>query len=218
MSPFEAELSKIESEYSAAIRRSQYDDASDILNKQEVASLQTRCIASVERATGRNSIYFKSVSAPKPSNDHEYNRLAEQVGVVRALLHDIQSGYTKSLEELIHGSLFSDFLEMADHLLSTHYKDAAAVIVGSTLEAHLRQLCLKALIPLENSSSRPKAADALNSDLATAGVYSKLIQKNVTAWLGLRNNAAHGSYGAYDEQQVRLFLDGVRHFITQNPA
>lgn len=35
---------------------------------------------------------------------------------------------------------------------------------------------------ITGSTSVPKKADRLNSDLATAGTYSKLDQKNVTAW------------------------------------
>jgi hypothetical protein len=140
-----------------------------------------------------------------------------QVGVVDSLLHDIRGGFLKSLEELIHGDLFSDFLEMADHLTSSGYKDAAAVIAGSTLEAHLKQLCVRHSISVD-SSGKPKKVDLINSELAAANAYSKLDQKNVTAWLGFRNDAAHGNYGAYDKAQVALLIDGIRHFITKLPA
>ena len=40
----------------------------------------------------------------------------------------------------MHAELFADFLEMADYLLSEGYKDPAAVLGGSMLEEHLRQL------------------------------------------------------------------------------
>lgn len=113
--------------------------------------------------------------------------------------------------------MFGDFLEMADHLVGNHYKDAAAVIAGSTLEGHLRQLAIKAGISCDHNG-RPKKADALNSELAAAGVYSKLDQKSVTAWLGLRNDAAHGNYATYDENQVRLLIQSVQHFLSVNPA
>jgi hypothetical protein len=49
---------------------------------------------------------------------------------------------------MIHGETFSDFLAMAEHLLSAAYKDnaavvAAATIAGGVLEQHLRALCVK---------------------------------------------------------------------------
>lgn len=58
----------------------------------------------------------------------------------------------------------------------------------------------------------------MNADLAGANVYSKLDQKNVTAWLDLRNKAAHGKYGEYTKEQVALLIQSVRDFITRNPA
>lgn len=217
MSPFESELTKIVTEYSKAIDRSKHDDASDVLNLFAVSSLQTRCVAAIDRAAGRSSVYFAKVSRPRDRIENEWMYLATQVGVAQSLLHDIQAGYMKSLEELIHGAVFGDFLEMAEYLVASGYKDAAAVIAGSTVEAHLRQLCVKSSVPTD-VNGKPKKADALNAELALCGAYSKLDQKNVTAWLGLRNDAAHGNYGAYDEQRVRILVDGVRHFITIHPA
>jgi hypothetical protein len=79
--------------------------------------------------------------------------------------------------------------------------------VGSSLEAHLRQLCQKTGIPMEVKSGggvTPKKTDRLNADLASGDVYSKLDQKNVTAWLDLRNKAAHGLYDQYSAAQVAI--------------
>ena len=64
----------------------------------------------------------------------------------------------------------------------------------------------------------PKKADRLNADLSAASVISKLDQKNVTAWLDLRNKAAHGRYAEYESPQVNLLIAGVPDFITRNPA
>jgi hypothetical protein len=108
-------------------------------------------------------------------------------------------------------------MEMAEHLLDQGYKDPAAVITGSVLEEHLRKLCDKHGI-IVSQGGKPKKADALNAELAGANVYSKLDQKNVTAWLDLRNKAAHGKYGEYTKDQVALLIQSVRDFITRNPA
>ena len=81
---------------------------------------------------------------------------------------------------------------MAGYLLEKGFKDAAAVIAGSTLEEHLRQLCKSAGISPKDNGGRPKTTDRINSELAAERTYSKLDQKNVTAWLDLRNKAAHG--------------------------
>ena len=164
------------------------------------------------------SIYYNQmISINNDPRANDWNKLPRLIGVVDSLLRNIKKGYLKSLEEIIHGDVFSDFLEMAEYLNSNGYKDAAAVIAGSTLEAHLKQLCKKHGIATDKAG-KPKKADALNSELAAANAYSRLDQKNVTAWLGLRNHAAHGNYGNYAKEQVSLLISGIRDFITRVPA
>ncbi|WP_218313302.1 hypothetical protein [Alteromonas antoniana] len=215
--PFEIQLEGVIKEYSEEIARSKYDDGSDVLSDTDVRDLQTRCLAAIERSAGKSSVYYERVLEINRMNNHIYGHLAENIGVARSLLSDIRNGYMKSLEEIIHGEVFSDFLEMAEHLKSNGYKDAAAVVAGSTLEAHIRQLCQKHSLTVE-SGGKPKKTDTLNAELVKSGAYGKLDQKNVTAWLGLRNSAAHGAYSDYDTAQVNLLIGSIREFISRNPA
>jgi len=107
---------------------------------------------------------------------------------------------------------------MAEHLLSNGYKDPAAVMVGSVLEEHLRQLCLKNDLDVEtevDGKLKPKKVDRLNSELAKNEVYGKLDQKSVTAWLDLRNKAAHGKYDEYTAEQVKNMVLGVTEFLAR---
>ncbi len=151
-----------------------------------------------------------------------YSAVPHVGGALKALQNDIRSGYITSVQELIHSSVFSDFLEMAEHLLSEGYKDPSATLIGGVLEEHLRKLCDKNGIDIEflnaSGDSRPKKADTLNADLAKAGVYSSLDQKSITAWLDLRNKAAHGRYSEFSKEQVELLLQSVRDFLVRCPA
>jgi hypothetical protein len=107
---------------------------------------------------------------------------------------------------------------MAEHLLSEGYKDATAVMIGSVLEEHLRQLCKKNSIDVEITKSAklvPKKADTLNNELGSAGIYNMLDQKTITSWLDLRNKAAHGKYTEYTKEQVDLMYQGVNNFISR---
>ena len=70
-------------------------------------------------------------------------------------------------------------------------------------------------IAIASSSGSPKKADVMNADLVKAGLYEKLEQKNVTAWLDLRNKAAHGEYDKYTADMVAGLIFGVRGFITR---
>jgi hypothetical protein len=213
----ESQLEAVITEHADGLSKSQHSDASDIFSETEIRDLQTRCLAAIQRAGGKDSVYYKNAIEIGGRRTHVYDHVAGQIGVAKSLLSDIRNGYLKSLEEIIHGDIFGDFLEMAYHLAENGYKDAGAVIAGSTLEAHLRQLCVKHGI-LTISHGKPKKADTINADLVKAGAYSKLDQKNVTAWLGLRNDAAHGNYTAYDANQVTLLISSIRDFITRLPA
>jgi hypothetical protein len=117
---------------------------------------------------------------------------------------------------------FVDFSEIA-FLLDQGHKDAAAVMCGSELEKHLRKLCVSNgvdvfLPPNSAGEPQPKKAERLNADLASLNVYGKQEQKDVTAWLSLRNSAAHADYHMYNAEQVSLMVQGVREFITRYPA
>ncbi len=138
------------------------------------------------------------------------------------LRHDIEIGFIGKMSSLLQREIFIDYLDMARHLLDEGYKDASAVITGSTLESHLRQLCITHQIPIEeirkDETKRPKKADVLNADLKKNGIYTLYDQKMITAQLDLRNNAAHGKYELYTDDQVANFIDWLTDFIERNPA
>lgn len=140
-------------------------------------------------------------------------------GILSSIKNEIERGWLTTIKGLISAEIFSDFLEMAEHLLSEKYLHPAAVIIGSVLEEHLRQLCNKnGIVTVETKGGKPiaKRADLLNAELASGSVYNKLDQKMVTAWLDLRNKAAHGKYAEYNQQQVEIMLAGVNEFLSRN--
>ena len=107
---------------------------------------------------------------------------------------------------------------MASELQIKGFKDPAAVIAGSVLEEHLRKLAEANGIPAAKPSGEPLKASVINAELMKGSVYNKLFEKSVTAWLGLRNSAAHGAYDAYDEAQAAALIRDVRDFLVRHPA
>ena len=110
---------------------SKHKDLSD-LPKPERQSLVTRAIAATQRITGINSTYSQEIQRIIKQDPHLHRHTSSVLGVVLALREDISGGYMQNLAELVHADIFADFLEMAQHLSDTEYKDAAAVIAGST--------------------------------------------------------------------------------------
>jgi len=204
---------------------SKWDDFSKARNEgtlknREVAFQEvcTRMLSTIYRLAPPDSEYISKAELAKKLSPLDIMHGNTLAGILKALLADYEADYLSSIQELIHADIFSDFLEMADYLLSEGYKDAAAVIAGSVLEEHLRKLCDKNSITTKMPDGRPKKASALNDELARAGVYSKGDQKNVTAWLDIRNNAAHGKYGEYTKEQVALLIQSIRDFFTRKSA
>ena len=197
--------------------RSKYDDCSD-QPAVNVTALITSMADTINRFAPPGSQYIQSLKAIlKNSGVENAYTVPHIAGVLNALRTAYDSGYIQTVAELIHADVFTDFLEMAEYLLSEGDKDPAAVVIGSVLEEHLRQLCVKSGITI-TAGGRTKKAEQLNTDLSGQGAYSKLDQKSVTAWLDLRNKAAHGKYGEYSKEQVAFLSQGVRDFMTRVPA
>lgn len=209
------QLNQIIKEYNV-LKNNSYDDHSNKPN--EVGKLMTKAKATIARIVGNNSEYYKETIRISKLSGLEGLKLQPIIGSVIALKDDLENDYLKNFAEIIRSDVFADFLEMAEYLLFQNYKDPAAVVVGSVLEEHLRQLCSKNDIPIEISKDGkqvPKKADLLNSELAKIEVYNKLDQKSITSWLDLRNKAAHGKYDEYKKEQVELMLQGVMDFINR---
>lgn len=140
------------------------------------------------------------------------------IGILKSIKTEIEKNWIKSLKDIISADIFTDFLEMAAHLLEENYEHPAAVMIGSVLEEHLRNLCIKKgieITEIKHDKPIPKKADLLNAELVKNGIYNKLDQKNITAWLDLRNKAAHGKYNEYNIEQVKLMYNGVSEFIAR---
>ncbi|MCZ8020415.1 MAG: hypothetical protein O9302_08790 [Cyclobacteriaceae bacterium] len=194
-----------------------YDDFSD-MEKEEIMKATSKAKSAVERITGDKSEYYKDIDIVITKTfHHPGEKLRHIMGTVYALRSNLQNDYLKSLSQIVESEVFSDYLEMADYLLKEGYKDASAVIIGSALETHLKKLCIANSISIDYKNPKgimaPKKADVLNAELAKAKIYSGLNQKQITAWLAIRNSAAHGNYNDYNENESKLMLQGVRHFI-----
>lgn len=208
------QIDSLHKEYDYIIQNSKYDDLSD-LKSPIVSEAITRINAAIMRLSPSGSAHREGAELlMKQYGITTPYSIAPHLGILKALRADYIAGYMASVEELIHADVFADFLEMAEHLLSQGYKDPAAVMSGSVLEEHLRKLCKKNGIETLNGTANKKA-DLLNAELASGSVYSKLDQKSITAWLDLRNKAAHGQYGEYSRGQTQLMLDGVRNFMSR---
>ena len=172
-----AQIDKVLGEIGQRLKPGSYNDTRFVGTYTQAREDAVRARAVIERLTSPGSTYrdqANEIGAQKVPQDH---KVLDLVGVLRALRKDLDDGYTRTIEELIHADVFADFLEMASELVDKNYKDPAAVIAGSTLEEHLRSLAGRSGVAVESEDGKPRKADTLNADLVKAGVYNKLEAK-----------------------------------------
>lgn len=180
--------------------------------------------AALRRLAPPGSEYDKAVErAARLDEGYEHKQLSILTGAARSLRSDYANERLQTFRELLNADLFSDFLAMAEYLLhDENLKQPAAVVAGGVLEEHIRRLCDKNGIATTYTDAKgkvkPKSVETMSADLRKKRIYGTNEQKQVTAWYGIRNSAAHAKYDEFGEDQVRSMIEGLRGFISKYPA
>ena len=153
---------------------------------------------------------FKDQVGKQPS----YWSIHKGFGVLLAAQEDLNRGYLFSIRRLVEAEVFDDFLEQSEHLLACGYYQAAAVLAVGVLEDGLRSLCERKGL----QTADPPKVDRMNSELAKAGAYDKLVQKRITALADIRNKAAHGQWDDFHQRDVEEMLAAVRRLMEEHVA
>lgn len=185
------------------------------VDQGKLAGFRTGSLSFIKGLFGENHIYYSDFN--QQVIGHDSRNTEKGINILKSIRHEVDQDWLTTITQLISAEIFSDFLEMARHLLDLKYKDPSAVMIGSVLEEHLRLLCKNHNVDitfLRGADIVPKKAEVINADLVKANVYNLMVQKNITAWLDLRNKAAHGKYGEYTIENVDLMYQGVVNFIA----
>ena len=166
------------------------------------------------RVFGATSVHYTNFTEEVKEGTSKFSVVNRALGMLRAAKDDYEHEYLFDVRRLIRAEVFDDFLEQAQHLYDSGYFQPAAVVVGCVLEDGLRKLCDQHGVPL---ADRPKL-DKMNADLAKQGLYSKLTQKQITAYADVRNKAAHGQWDEFNEDDVMQMIRGIRTFMETHFA
>lgn len=161
-------------------------------------------------SSGENSVHYKEFVLSEEMQMYDTNPkvLKRLIPILIAAYDDLKGGFLVSFKQIVQAEVFDSELEQARSLLKSGYKNAAAVIAGVVLETAIKELCLNNSIDLEK-----KKLTRLNDDLAKAGVYNTLQQKQITALADIRNNAAHGDYEKFTHQDVETMIKDIERFL-----
>ncbi|MDO8431871.1 MAG: HEPN domain-containing protein [Candidatus Binatus sp.] len=174
--------------------------------------IRTRSLNLIGKSCGTQSDHFKALlSIATEDHSGEKSYLFPQCkGILEAARDDFQRNLLMDLKALVEAEVLGDVLEQAETLFSHGYLNPAASLAGAVLEDGLRRLCEQKGITNPSSTK----IDSLNSELAKARVYEKLIQKRITAIADIRNNADHGHFDKFKKEDVDDMLKWVRRFLA----
>src|SRR5262249_41501876 len=89
---------------------------------------RTQSLVVLTSLLGPDHLYVKSFAEIKGSYVDD---VAARAGILRAVREDIAGGHLSSIRRLVSAEVFTDFLDIADHLNAEGYLHAAASIAGA---------------------------------------------------------------------------------------
>lgn len=207
------EMDRVESTRHKTQRQSEYGNITEV----EMVDVEALCEWRIKvknllaKSCGLESEHYREfVRAEKYClMDTTYKVLLRIRPVFKAAKEDYDGGYLTSFKSLVQAEVFDNVLEQSSELLSSGYHEAAAVIAGVALETGLRELC-------DRKSIAHGMINAMNDNLAKAGVYNKNQQKRIIFLAGIRNSAAHGKHDEFTKEDVKSMIQEVEQFLAQN--
>lgn len=217
-----ARVADLEEQYEEINKKLQIGSLGSVVTPEDYADYSGQCLALIDRAAGRHDVIYEQALREVERYDFGSPALALALhGLIGALKRELAAGLFGTIRETERADVLADLLQLAAGLLADQRKDAAAVLLGSVLVTHLRNIGVRnGLLPAEshNAGEAPyEALKILNAELA-AVAYGKLAQQGVDDGLKLWHDATHAAAGSYTVQKVALFADWLRVFIAAHPA
>ena len=185
--------------------------------REDLMSVEIELLQTNKDLSKQNNQYSLAADKVLDKDGSFHYAIPELKGNLMALRGAYENNYLSEIGELINADIFSDILEQSEYLHSQDYVRASVVAAGVSLESHLGKLAVKNDIPVGNSGNYVRAA-RLNAELVSKEVYEKTLQKSITRWLGLLNDAAHPYSKEINIGLIEPMIMGIRNLIEKYPA
>ena len=185
------------------------------VNQHNIAGTFPEACEFLRVFAGENSEFYKSLKTKAGAGYDDKARVTHQI--LQSFQEYVAAGLLEEVspERRAQLDVVSDFLEMANRLLTTSgvHPAAAAVLIGAALEEFLRTWTETESLSLEN---RKPGLETYSQVLRDANLITKQDGKDITSWGGIRNHAAHGEWQEVsDKARVGIMLDGVNLFMRK---
>ena len=179
------------------------------LDTQEYANWRSQSLAFLTDLLGPEHVYTKDFLTSTERSGYT-NSTHAGIGILQAVLEDIEQGFIETIRQLITAEVFADLFDQATHLLKNGYKAPAASLAGAVLENGLRSIAVSQGVQVKASDD----LSSLNQKLADKGVYSRLNQKKVHVWTDIRNDADHGHFDQLGDNDIDDFIKGAQSLLS----
>jgi hypothetical protein len=143
---------------------------------------------------------------------HGYEYEFENVkGVFLAAKSDFEGGFGTTLEALVSGEIFGDFVGLAKEALSNDKKDVAAVLACAALEDALKRYAVGQGISVDGKEMTD-IVNALKSKGLVGGAQKSLLETMPK----IRNFAMHADWSKVTPQDVGSVIGYTEQFLLQN--
>ncbi|PCF93873.1 hypothetical protein CPA45_19820 [Vreelandella nigrificans] len=184
----------------------------------KLKGLKARIYDFLSKVGGPNNTFVKQVSSVESTvTSYQKNVVSE---VLSSFIAHMENGLVGGISPKRQAELdvVSDLLEQANTLLENPkvHSAAPAVLIGATLEEFLRAWVEEEGLSL---GGKKPSLDSYCKTLREEELITKQDVKDITAWSGIRNHAAHGEWSEVEDRaRIRLMLEGVNLFIRQKTA
>ena len=172
----------------------------------------TSALSLLTSAFGGTSTHFQIFRRHygDPRNFYE-DDLGTLRGIFSAAKEDYEGGYVFSVQRVISGELFGDFVVMAKQSLSEGHKNVAAVLACAALEDALKRYALSQDLDVQDKSMQEVVA-ALKSKGLVSGAQKALLDTMPK----IRDYAMHANWDKIKPEDVSGIIGFVEQFLLSN--
>ncbi len=159
-------------------------------------------------AFGESSSHYGNFSVAYEKCNGYKSRVDALKGIFRAAKADYEGGYTFSMQALISGEIYGDFVTLSKIALTEGAKDVAVVLACASLEDALKRLALLNGLEVSDKSMQD-VVNALKAKGLVGGAQKTLLD----AMPKIRDYAMHANWNKITPQDVGSVIGFVEQLL-----
>ena len=168
----------------------------------------SRVIAILDSTFGRNSRYSQNFEVAYKNCRGYASEIEPLKGIFLGAKDDVDAGYLHSVETLLSGEFFGDFLVMAKKSLEEGNKDVAAVLASAALEDVLKKYARSQDLDVDDKVMQD-VVNALKSKGLVTGAQKSLLDTMPK----IRDYAMHANWEKITPQDVGSLIGYIDQFL-----